>query len=160
MKRPMLSMAAALLLATPLCGPARAQDSFQEQLKTLRRGEAQAAVIQQFADAAASGNADRVLSLIWPTTRTQFGEEGWKTYATNKLQPFFAGYRRIDSYEHIETLTLEQGNHPALVHFGYIRDASDHRKPFEIVVVTEGDKTFVANVLVGTCRKGLHPICE
>lgn len=136
------------------------KSSIQDDLKMLRQSEAQAEIIGKFADAAASGDTDLTLSLVWPATRKDFGEDKWRKYISSKLYPFFKNYTGIDGYEHIATLNMEQNNTPAFVHFGYIRDANGARQPFEIVVVSGEEGSYVANIYVGTCRKGLHPICE
>lgn len=133
--------------------------SYQEDLKVLFQGEAQAEVIKKFADAVSSGKAEPALQLLWPVTKEEFGEEGWNKYITEKLQPFFKSYREIDSYERVYPITMLNDT-PALVHFGYIRDASGLRQPFEIVVVSVDKESYIANIYVGNCKHDLHPVCE
>lgn len=156
------SVKALFLVATLLAfsTTVQAAGSFLEDLKLLRQGEAEAALLKKFADAAASGDTELTLSFIWPVTRIEFGEENWRKYISTKLNSFFVNYKNIDSYEHISAFNMEQSNTPALAHFGYIRDTNDKRQPFEIVIVVNEGKSYIANIYVGTCRKNLHPICE
>lgn len=141
--------------------PAAAAPSFLQGLQATTAGEKQEATIVRFAEAAAKGEVEEMMSMLWPGTRSSFGEEGWRTYLKDKIVPYFAGYRKIDGYKGLSPMTMQDPQAtPAIVHFVYLRDDADARKPIEMVLVSDATGTYVANLRVGTCVKGHHPVCD
>jgi hypothetical protein len=135
-------------------------DSFQEQLSDLRQGEEQEKIILEFATLVSKQDTEKAIQMIWPVTRQEFGEDKWRKYIKSNLYSFFKGFNGIDSYKSFSPYNMEHGNTPAIVHFGYIRDSNNVRAPYEIVAVTINGQSYIANIYVGTCRQGHHPICE
>jgi hypothetical protein len=134
------------------------QMSFQEGLKAMKTDEKQNAFIQKLAGIAANGNEEEFFKLIWPTTKKEFGEDGWRKYLNEQIIPYFKEYQSIDTYESISPVNLMGSN--GLVHFGYYRDVAGKRHPYEMVLVESEGQTYLANLYVGRCIKGHHPVCE
>lgn len=139
-----------------------AEDDFRSQVRGIAVAEQQDATIAQFIKVASSAtDEESLLPFIWPATLQEFGADGWKNYLRTEIIPYFTGAGTLDSYQGLANITMEQeGGTPAIVHFGYSREPDGKRKPFEMVMVTTAKGIFVANVMVGTCRKGNHPVCE
>jgi hypothetical protein len=147
-----------LLLFTPAICMSGEQMSFQEGLKLMMAAEKQNAFIKTVAELAHSAKEEELFDSIWPTTRKEFGEEGWHKYLATKIIPYFKEYKSIDRYKHVSPMTLNGSD--ALVHFGYYQDAAGKRHPYEMVVVESGGTIYLANIYVGRCIKGQHPVCE
>lgn len=141
---------------------ALAENDLKNQIRGISVAEQQDATIAQFVKVASTAtDEDSLLLFIWPATLQAFGADGWKNYLRTKIIPYFAGAGTLDSYQGLAQMTMEQdGGTPAIVHFGYARGTDGKRKPFEMVMVTTAKGIFIANVMVGTCRKGNHPVCE
>jgi len=137
------------------------QMSFAEGLNVATTAERQEQVIARFAVNASKGDLEQLIAQLWPSTRNSFGESKWRKYLTEKIIPYFSSYEKIDSYKGLSSTTLEDPlRTTAIVHFGYIRDNQNKRKPFEMVMVTTPEGTYVANLYIGRCVKGHHPVCE
>jgi hypothetical protein len=151
-----------VLAFTLVSGPTKADPgseiSFQQGLKIMRVGERQAAFVQKFAEIASRGDEDELFKLIWPMTQKDFGEAEWHKYLSGKIIPYFKTYKSVDGYKNISPMSLLGSE--ALVHFGYFKDESGKRNPYEMVVVESEGGPFLANIYVGRCVKGQHPVCE
>jgi len=152
---------AALAFLT-LSSLALADDSFGNQVHGAMVADRQDATIAEFVKAASTATEEgSLLRFIWPATLQAFGVDGWKDYLRTTIMPYFSGAGILDGYQGLASMTMDQdGGTPAIVHFGYARGSDGKRKPFEMVMVTTAEGIFVANVMVGTCRAGHHPVCE
>lgn len=139
-----------------------AEDNFRNQIRGISVAEQQDATIAQFVKVASTAtNEESLIPFIWPATMQDFGADGWKVYLRTKIIPYFLGAGVLDSYQGLGEMTMPQeGGTQAIVHFGYVKGTDGKRKPFEIVMVTTAKGIFIANIMVGTCRKGHHPVCK
>jgi hypothetical protein len=134
------------------------EKSFQENLKLISAGNKQDAFIQRFVEISAKGNEEALFELVWEVSKNEFGEGGWRKYLKEQIIPYFKKYKSIDGYKNVSPLELMGSK--SLVHFGYYRDKSGKRHPYEIIVVESNEKLFLGNIYVGRCIKGQHPVCE
>jgi hypothetical protein len=133
--------------------------SMQEGLKMARQGKDQSAAIASFAQLAAKGDADGMLSMVDPAMRKSQGDDAIRDAFIKAVIPFFADFQTVDGYEKVTHATLPDGR-SGLFHYTYIVTRDGSRKPISIALITDADKVNVLSITVNQCVKDRHPVSK
>ena len=159
----MIAAQTCILIAALLIGnsPAWGGDDVASGVHTISAAKAQTTIISDVSKAAAAADAPKLLELTWPSARKSSGDAGLVDYFKGEIIPYFASFDKLDTYEGLSSIVMDDAaKSPAIVHFGYLRDSAGKRKPFEMVIVNSEQGSYLANIIVGRCIKGHHPVCE
>ena len=133
--------------------------SMEEGLKMSRQSEDQSAAIASFAQLAAKGDADGMLSMVDPAMRKSQGDDAIRKSFKQAIIPFFADYQAVDGYEKVTHASLPDGR-SGLFHYTYIVTRDGSKKPVSIALINDADKVNVLSITVNQCVKDRHPVTK
>jgi hypothetical protein len=109
-------------------------------------------VADEFIDAAAAGDANKVTRMLSAKVRERTGADNVQRYVVGQLLPFFAPFKEL-----AESVTITPTADVAgFVFYMYMVSGNDELHPFVIYVIQEEGSKVVANVLVDKFVEGRH----
>lgn len=115
--------------------------------------------IGDFAAAAARGDTEAALGMFVPAARQNEGDDKVRKFIVHTITPFFTGFDKLYRYVKIEPRTMPNGG-TGFRYYTYFLNTAGERQPFDIIVMEDQGRLFVANFNARGCVPGKHPICD
>jgi len=134
-------------------------DGFETLLRHIGAVKPYETKMKEFVQLATNGETSLLMALVSPNAIRSNGPQKIREILKNEIIPFFSSYQKLHNVKSINPATDPGGNVVGYWIDTYIVTSKGDVRPFSIVIIEEGGRLVVSDVIVNKCRKDRHPFC-